>query len=186
MRPAPNARTWSQPFWLADMASGRTAFSLTPDAGMCQEIATELGLLGLRKLRFVGDISPNGASDWHLRAKLGATVDQPCVLSLDRVTTRIEDNTSRLYLAGSTSPKGDGAYEMPDDETVEPLGKVIDVGLVMVEALALALPQYPRAPGVKLRKTRFAAPSVTPMTDADARAFAGLKALRENLNDEPE
>ena len=186
MRATPPARRWSQPFRLADLASGRTEFLLTPDAETLRAIASDLGLLGLRKLRFAGDIAPHGASDWRLSARLGATVIQTCVLSLERVSTRIEEDTSRLYLAGSTAPEGDGEYEMPDDEGIEPLGTVIDVGLVMVEALALALPGYPRAPGAKLRQTRFSGPEITPMTDADARPFAGLRALRDRPEDDPE
>ena len=33
---------------------------------------------------------------------------------------------------------------------MEPLPQALDLGEVMVEALALALPPYPRAPGVEL------------------------------------
>ncbi len=40
----------------------------------------------------------------------------------------------------------DDEAEMPEDDTAEPLPEVIDPGAVMFEALALALPDYPRAP----------------------------------------
>ncbi len=39
---------------------------------------------------------------------------------------------------------------MPEDETQEPLPEIIDIGAVATEALELALPLYPRAPGVAL------------------------------------
>ena len=43
-------------------------------------------------------------------------------------------------------PDGD-EVEMPEDDTVEPMPEVIDLAEVAAEALALALPLYPRAPG---------------------------------------
>ena len=38
-----------------------------------------------------------------------------------------------------------------EDDEIEPLGDRIDLGRVAVEALALALPAYPRKPGAELR-----------------------------------
>jgi len=183
MRATLIAPLWSQPLRLAELPQKRRAFSLTPDVETRNAIAKELGLLGLRKVRFSGEITPYGASDWRLNARLGATVVQTCVLTLAPVTTRIDENISRGYLAESAVSQGDGEHEMPGDETLEPLGEVIDPGLVMVEALALALPSYPRALGAELTDTDFAGPGIKPMTDEDARPFAGLKGLREKFDD---
>ena len=36
---------------------------------------------------------------------------------------------------------------MPEDDTIEKLGREIDLAAVMIEALSLALPLYPRADG---------------------------------------
>jgi hypothetical protein len=44
----------------------------------------------VRKLRFIGTLEPEGAQDWRLTADLGATVVQPCVVTLAPVTTRLE------------------------------------------------------------------------------------------------
>ena len=69
--------SWLHPFVVADMPTKRaTAFSLAPDAELLQIIANNLGLRGLRKLRFEGEITPNGRSDWQLTATLGATIWQ--------------------------------------------------------------------------------------------------------------
>jgi hypothetical protein len=51
----------------------------------------------------------------------------------------------------------------------------------MAEALALALPDYPRAPDAELEAGQFAAPGVAPMTDDEAKPLAGLAALRDRL-----
>jgi hypothetical protein len=54
----------------------------------------------------------------------------------------------------------------------------------MAEALALALPDYPRAPDAEMETGQFAAPGVDPMTDEDAKPLAGLAALRARMDGE--
>ena len=69
---------------MSDLSSRReTAFDLQPDADARAALAAQLGLDGLRKLRFVGKIAPSGARGWTLTAELGATVVQPCVVTLE-------------------------------------------------------------------------------------------------------
>ncbi len=149
----------SQPFRVADLAQNRsTPFELRPDAAELSALAEELGLLGLRKLSFSGQIAGQGRRDWVLTGQLGATVVQPCVVGEE--------------------------VEMPEDDTQEQLGSVIDPGQVMVEALALALPLYPRKEGVGSGDASFAGPGITPMTDEEAKPFAGLAALRDSLKKE--
>ena len=49
------------------------------------------------------------------------------------------------------------------------------------EALALALPDFPRAEGVELGPAVFTEPGATPMTDEAAKPLAGLADLRDRL-----
>lgn len=161
-----------------------TPFDLTPDAATLRTLAEELGVQTLRKLRFSGKIAAQGHRDWHLTAKLGATVVQPCVVTLEPVTTRIDTNVSRTYVADLPEIDTEEA-EMPEDDSVEALGKVIDPAAVMAESLALALPLYPRKQGVSLDAAVFAEPGTTPMRDEDARPFAGLADLRDSLKKKP-
>ncbi|MGH1432294.1 MAG: YceD family protein [Neptuniibacter sp.] len=160
-------------------------FSLRPDAGTLASIASELGLLGLRKLSFAGRIAAQGEKDWHLSATLGATVVQPCVVTLAPVTTRLDLPVARLFVAGM-DPATEDETEMPEDDAREPLGSEIDPARVMIEALSLALPDYPRAPDADLGEAVFAAPDVAPMRDEDARPFAGLAGLRDSLAKTPD
>ena len=87
---------------------------------------------------------------------------------------------TRRYLADMKVPEGD-EVEMPEDDTSEPLPEVIDLSEVAAEALALALPEYPRAPGAELGEAVHAAPGVAPLTDAALKPFAGLASLAERL-----
>ncbi len=76
---------------LADLPGRHeTAVDFAPDAAGRAAIAAELGLSDLRKLRLAGRMVPVGRTDWRLEATLGATVVQPCVVTLDPVVTRIE------------------------------------------------------------------------------------------------
>jgi hypothetical protein len=47
----------------------------------------------------------------------------------------------------------------------------------MSEALALALPLYPRAPGAEFQEAAASAPGAAPLTRESTRPFAGLADL---------
>lgn len=171
------------PVWIAlngpDRAAPR-AFDVVPEAEARAALAAAFAILGVKKLRFAGQILPEGARDWRLEATLGATVVQPCSVTLVPVTTRIDVGVTRRYLADVPPPEA-GETEMPEDDSVEPLTGALDVAAVMAEALALELPDFPRAPGVELGPAVFAKPGVVPMTDEAAKPFAGLAALKDRL-----
>lgn len=167
---------------LADHSQNRpVTFALRPDAAQLRAIAADLGLLGLRKLAFSGQLVPLNRRDWQLEAQLGATVVQACVVSLDPVTTRIDDAVRRQYLAEMPETPETEEVEMPEDDTIDPLPETVDLEQVMIEALALALPLYPRAEGVAPVAISVTEPGKAPLTDAAARPFSALAALRDKL-----
>lgn len=169
------------PLRLADLAARRdTDFALAPDTGERNAIADALGIVGIKKLRFDGKLTPQGRKDWLLAGTIGATVVQECVVTLAPVTTRIDEPVTRHYLSDMPDVTGT-EVEMPEDDTVEPLPETIDLYAVLVEALALALPLYPRAQGAALGQTVYTEKGVAPLTDETARPFAGLGALRDSL-----
>ncbi|MEP0047007.1 MAG: DUF177 domain-containing protein [Roseobacter sp.] len=158
-----------------------TPFNLRPETAVLKEIATEMDLLGLRKLSFEGQVHGEGQNDWRLNAKLGATVIQPCAVTLDPVTTRIDIPITRHFKHDFINVDAPEA-EMPEDDTVEALGYWIDPGEIMIESLVLHLPLYPRAPGAALGEMVVTEPGLTPMRDEDTRPFAGLAALKDKLS----
>ncbi|SMX41738.1 YceD family protein [Actibacterium lipolyticum] len=159
-------------------------FAITPDAATCADIAARLGLNALRKLSFRGRAAPKGAQDWILTARLGATVVQPCVATLAPVTTRLDEDVTRTYLAEMPEPVEGEEVEMPDDDTLELLPDMLDLSQVMEEALALALPLYPRATEADMGEAVFTEPGVAPMRDEDTKPFAGLAGLKKRLEEE--
>lgn len=157
-----------------------TPFELVPTADERRAIADVLGIVGIKKLRFFGQLAPQDRKDWTLNAQLGATVVQACVVTLDPVTTRIDEDLQRSYVADIPEIEA-SEIEMLVDETIEDLPEMLDIAQVMIEALSLALPIYPRVEGADLQKAVFTEPGAAPMTDDDAKPFAGLGALRESL-----
>ena len=168
--------------------SAPVEFRLSPNAEVRAGLAKDLGVSNIRKLTFTGRISPDGANDLILEADLGATVVQPCVVTFAPVTTRIDEPVVRHYLKDVPDlPEGD-EIEMPEDEAAEPLPREIHLAEVMAEALALAVPPWPRAAGVEPVEMSVTEPGKDAMTDDDVKPFAALKSLRDKLaeNDDDE
>lgn len=168
-------------FRVADLPNRKTTrFTIAPTADERAQIADELGILGIKKLNFQGQIFPVGNRDWKLEAKLGASVVQTCVVTLDPVGTRIDSKTSRRFTADPGIPEGN-EVEMPEDDSIESLGEFIDAYEVMIEALSIELPDYPRKGEAQLETSNFTEPGKTAMTDQDARPFAVLAGLKDKL-----
>jgi hypothetical protein len=152
------------------------AFDISPEPAEAVALARLMGARAVRKLRFKGLLTPLPRGGWRLEAELGATVVQTCVVTLDPVTTRIDQPVARSFVPGPV-PRAHEVVVTPDDEDeIEPLGTRIDIGLVAVEALALALPAYPRKPGATLAPVSGA--DADDEEDGAVRPFAALEVLR--------
>ncbi|RPE71632.1 uncharacterized metal-binding protein YceD (DUF177 family) [Pacificibacter maritimus] len=180
-------KAWGESLRLQDLAPTRDHdFAIAPDSAQVADIRRDLDLLGLKKMRFEGVFTPMNKRDWQLTAKLGATVSQACVATLVPVTTRIDITVTRLYTKDFTDPalataENEDEIEMPEDDTLEPIPAALTLSEVAIEALALALPAYPRASDAELSNLQFSEPGTDAMTDADTKPFASLKSLRDKL-----
>lgn len=156
-------------------------FSVILTTAEMAEVMAALDLTALDKARLTGTLKPVGKRDWDLVAQLGATVTQSCVVTLGPVRTRVDEPMIRRYRSSLEEAPEGSEVEMPEDETLEPLPAEIDLLEVFEESLSLAIPAYPRADGAEIAEQNFAEPGVTPMTDEDAKPFAGLAGLRQKL-----
>lgn len=154
-----------------------TAIRWTAGPAARARMAEALDLPAIEFLAFEGALAPDGRADFRLEGRLQARVTQSCVVTLAPVPARIEESVLRRYLADFVTPEGD-EVEMPEDDSAEPLPATIEIDTVLTEALALALPPYPRAPGAALGEAVFAAPGVAPLRDTDLKPFAALAALK--------
>lgn len=146
---------------------------LVPDEDARQRIAAALDLTAPPEARLTATITAAPNDAWLLEGRIAARVQQACVVTLGPVRTDIDEPVRRVYSPHATTPDGD-EVEMPDDE-IEPLGPAIDVGAVLVEALALALPPYPRCEGAELPA------AATDPDDADEDARRPFKGLADLL-----
>ncbi|QCO56835.1 DUF177 domain-containing protein (plasmid) [Pseudorhodobacter turbinis] len=166
---------------VADLSSRKpTRFDLAPDRAMRVEIAKYLEITSASKLRLTGEIRPRGRHDFTLQAVLEASVEQPCSITLAPVISEIKEDVLRVFVADWKDTDRDD-MQMTEDDSMEPLGEAIDLGHVTVEALSLALPAFPRAPGAVLDEAQFAAPGTAPLRDGDLKPFAGLAGLKAKL-----
>ena len=180
------AKNSNDPFVIriADLSKARDhEFALSPAAAIRRTIADDLGILHLRKLRFEGALTPSGRDDWTLTARLGATVVQECIITLEPVTTRLEEPVTRRYLSELPDPDAAEEQEIPEDDSIEPLPALLDLQALMRESLALALPAYPQVEGAHLGSLSITEPGKSPMSDAETKPFAGLASLRDKLGD---
>ena len=156
-----------------------TTFSLQPDGPVRTALARQLGISAIHHLQFVGTLIPRGRRDFVLEGRISAKVEQPCIVTLRPVLTDVGEDVVRRYVQDYVDPVGD-EVELPQDDTLEPLPGVIDVGAVAVEALALLVPEYPRAPGAS-----FDAVSTDPtasLAEQDRpKPFAGLAELAAKM-----
>ena len=171
----------SHPLRPADLSQRKpTHVRLVPDAGQLEELSDRLGVDALRKVRLEGELRPGPGRDWTLEAALGATIVQPCRVTTDPVTTRIEEPVRRHYSADYDAPTST-ELEMPEDDSLEPLPSVIDMGDVLEEALTLAIPAFPRAPSADGLDLSATPPGAAPIEDDEAKPFAALSALKDKL-----
>lgn len=160
-----------------------TQFLLEPNAEARQALARELDIGSVRKLRFVGEITPKGKKGWKVAGKLGATVVQSCIVTLEPVTTRIDTEVLRHFVPQSELEdiEAGSETEVPEDDSTEVLEDAIDLEMLMTEALSLALPSYPRKEGADLGSAQFTDDGVAPIEEDEIKPFAGLAGLREKM-----
>ena len=159
-----------------------TSFDLQPDRAMLDRIAGYLGLESLNALRFKGQIQPRRKENWRVEARLTATLEQACVITLAPVPEKIDEQIIReLIPAHQIRETAEPEIELDAEDGPDTFEDQIDIAAIALEQLALALETYPRAQGAELKSDNFSAPGIAPLTDADLKPFAKLAALKEQL-----
>jgi len=174
---------FSYPLKVADLPKNAPrGFSLELTAQDLESIAKDLGILDLKKLRFEGALAFNGQGEVVVTADLGVSAVQACVVTLEPVKSRIDEQITRRF-SPHLEPAGDDHQMLPDDdENVDALGDIIDLGAILIESIALNLPDFPRAEGAELEQKTFAEPGVIALEDEDTKPFASLAALKDKLS----
>jgi uncharacterized metal-binding protein YceD (DUF177 family) len=160
--------------------NGTAKIDYAPQQDPLKNLARELGFIGLRKVRLQGELVPSGTAKWEMNASLGATIIQASSVSLEPVTTRIDEKISRVFARLEDAPDLEEETEVSSDAEIDYVEREIDLRFVIAEYLAICAPDYPRNKDEDFLSAQFSAPGVDVMTDADASPFAGLAKLQEN------
>lgn len=170
----------SLPFRSAALGGRKsTHFRFTPNAEDRAAIAQALGLIEIGKLYCKGEITPVGRHDYRLSAHFKAKVVQSCSITWAPVPAEVAEDILRNFIRDYKEPEGEEVEML--DESAEPLPEIIDVVAVVMEALELALPLYPRAPGAELGALQHGPEGEAPLRDEDLRPFSGLAGLAAQL-----
>lgn len=161
-------------------------FDDVPTEDETNEMAALFDVVSIRKMRFQGVIAPFEDSGWLLEGKLGVSVSQNCVVTLERVRTRLDLHIRRIFTPMADPDENEITLDASHNDEIEPLGKEIDLGLVAMEALALAIPEYPRVEGAELPESSFSPPETSDIEEEAPKPFAGLAALKEKLSNPDE
>ena len=122
----------------------------------CGELARTLEIPAVERLEIRYNIKPLSGGRYRLGGTLNAAVVQSCIVTLEPVPTIIEDRMEVEFRSDSAKePQGKLGEELivlevPEYEPLEQ--NRLDVGRIVAETLAAALPAYPRAPGAALEK----------------------------------
>ena len=160
-------------------------FDLQANETDCALMATALSVNGLRKLRLTGTLSATGPLEWVLQGTLGATVQQECVVTLAPVVTRIDTKILRRFVPQDQLIPWEAGEEAelisnPDD-SLEPLPESFELMEILQEALALEIPEYPRAAGAALGSVKSSPAGKTAVPEDPPKPFAELAALRAKM-----
>jgi len=140
-------------------------------------LARRFGILRLDAVAADATLTPAGRAI-RVAGRFDADVVQACVVTLEPVATHVSEVFSVLFERDATVAAADRVHLIdPDEEDIDILtGSTIDLGEVVAEQLALALPAYPRKPGAE-----FGAYTTDPGAEKPAAAaptaFSGLDKL---------
>lgn len=146
------------------------------NAGEREALARRFGLERLDGLAAKVSLKRTGDRRIAVDGSFLADLTQTCVVSLDPIPERIEENFSLLYAPEEGTGAEDLDFTLDDSDWPEPLldGK-IDIGEAVAQQLALALEPYPRALGAMHENQD----SEGPAGESAARPFAALAGLKK-------
>lgn len=157
----------------------QTSISETARKAECAALADRFGVLSVDAFAATAKLAAS-AGGVLLTGKVSARLTQRCVVTMEPISTTVEESFQRRFLPGARIEAG-ADFDPEAEDPPEPLTDEIDIGEIAAEAAALAIDPYPRATDVEVERLSAAPPDAAPLDDAAARPFAGLAALKRRL-----
>lgn len=155
-----------------------TPFRIAAEPGERAALAPFLGVDAIERLTLAGFISPHGKDGWRVRGRMVAKIVQTCVVTLEPVRNRIDEDIERCYVPEGRVRRQPEIVLLPDEEdTPDSFTDSIDPAQLAVESLALLIDPYPRRAGAALESADMGDDAAGPTDDDTTRPFAGLADL---------
>jgi uncharacterized metal-binding protein YceD (DUF177 family) len=138
------APEFARPIEAAQIGAAERVIEIAADAGERAALARRFDLLALDRFEAKVRLHRLGSGLIRLSAEISAEVVQACVVTLEPVASRVDEEFSLLY--GVVEETRVVALDA-EAEDVEPLvAGVIDIGEAAAQQLSLSLNPFPRAP----------------------------------------
>lgn len=128
------------------------------DAAACAALAKYLNVIAVEKFHAELTVNRWRGRGVNVEGTVSATIVQECVVSLEPVPSHVKETIKARFLPeslleGNAEPAAEIVIDPLADDPPEPFdGRVIDLGALALEFLALGIDPYPRAPGVALQQ----------------------------------
>jgi uncharacterized metal-binding protein YceD (DUF177 family) len=169
-----SATPWHVPIAVDDVAETGGRFELVADAEVRAAVARLAELRDVPRLQASFEVRRAGAAGLRVTGRVSATVGQNCVVTLEALSTEVEEEVDLLFEPRATAEPGDGEAGARDEHWHRAESLVdgrIDLGALATEFLVLGLDPYPRKPGAVFQPPQDAAPEEGP--------FAALESLKK-------
>jgi hypothetical protein len=165
---------------LADVPPKGTEIRFKASEEECAALATRFDLVALSDFSGRAHMRPWRRVGLVVEGSFSANVSQTCVLTLDRVDSRVREEFKLHFLPlamieklESEAAEREIIVDAASEDAPEPLeGDAIDLGELMAEQLGLGIDPYPRRPGAILEIPETA-------SEAALKPFAALQALKK-------
>jgi uncharacterized metal-binding protein YceD (DUF177 family) len=149
---------------------------LVADEAERSAVAKRLGLERLERLEAHVTLARQGKVV-RATGRLGASLDQSCVVTSERVPAHIDEAFELLFMPEPTVAGPDEEIELGEFEcdVVFHDGGTIDLGTAIADTLALSLDPYPRSAGADA-----ALKEAGLLTESEASPFAVLAKLKSS------
>ena len=174
-----NDPAFSRRIKLAELSGvGKTQFSIILSIQELTKLEKFLDVPKIVSLKCKMRLKP-AENGWLLIGKLKIIVHQLCVISLERVRTKMEIPLRRHLLVSSyNSLKESTPLDLSLVDT-HPLEDYLELGEIICEEIILALPQYPKKKGVT-----FAPHNISLESDKTPNHFQKLTKLKQAMEQE--
>jgi uncharacterized metal-binding protein YceD (DUF177 family) len=156
----------------------QTQFRIAAEPAEYPALARFLGVDAVERLTLAGFVAAHGKDGWRIRGQLVAKVVQTCVVTLEPIRNRIEEEIERTYVPEQQARHQPEVILLPDeDDAPDHFSDSIDPAQLAVESLALSIDPYPRRQGAELDSGTVRMQDSEDDPHETTRPFAGLADL---------